>query len=72
MQNSPNPFNPETQVRFGVPRDMDVTLTIYDSAVRLKPPALDREHEGRVPSFTMVCFPICLASATRLRRRAIA
>lgn len=29
-QNYPNPFNPATRISFGLPRDMDVTLTVYN------------------------------------------
>ena len=30
MQNSPNPFNPSTSIKFYVPETMDVTIKIYD------------------------------------------
>ena len=30
MPNSPNPFNPETTVHFGLPKDSDVALTVYN------------------------------------------
>ena len=29
-QNYPNPFNPATRISFGLPRDMSVTLTVYN------------------------------------------
>ncbi len=30
MQNSPNPFNPSTSIKYYVPQAVDVTITIYD------------------------------------------
>ena len=30
LQNSPNPFNPTTSIKYYVPQAMDVTITIYD------------------------------------------
>jgi len=30
MQNTPNPFNPSTSIRFSIPSSSDVTLKIYD------------------------------------------
>ena len=30
FQNHPNPFNPETNIRFSLPLQQDVSLTIYD------------------------------------------
>jgi hypothetical protein len=29
-QNSPNPFNPVTQIAFTLPAEMEVTLSVYD------------------------------------------
>ncbi len=34
-QNFPNPFNPVTQIRFSIPEENDVTLTIYDILGRM-------------------------------------
>jgi len=33
-QNHPNPFNPETEIRFGLPSAAQVTLRIYDASGR--------------------------------------
>jgi hypothetical protein len=30
MQNSPNPFNPSTAIKYYIPQAVDVTITIYD------------------------------------------
>ena len=30
MQNSPNPFNPSTAIKFFIPDNSDVTIKIYD------------------------------------------
>jgi hypothetical protein len=32
---TPNPFNPMTEIRYDLPRDVDVTLRIYDLSGRL-------------------------------------
>ncbi len=34
-RNSPNPFNPTTTIRFGLPRDGDVAIAVYDVSGRL-------------------------------------
>ena len=33
-QNQPNPFNPGTEIRYHLPREAVVTLTIFDAAGR--------------------------------------
>ena len=35
LQNAPNPFNPVTQIRFGLPEAQSVSLRIYDASGRL-------------------------------------
>ena len=30
LQNYPNPFNPVTNIKFGIPKDVQVSLKIYD------------------------------------------
>lgn len=35
QQNYPNPFSPRTDIRFGLPRQMQINLSIYDVAGRL-------------------------------------
>jgi len=42
-QNFPNPFNPETQIEFGIPEISHVTLTIYDLSGREVQTLIDRE-----------------------------
>jgi hypothetical protein len=34
LQNTPNPFNPTTTIRFALPEESDVTLAVYDIAGR--------------------------------------
>lgn len=34
-QNSPNPFNPQTRIRFHVSQETDVTLKVYSASGRL-------------------------------------
>jgi hypothetical protein len=41
-QNSPNPFNPVTTLRFGLPQPAQVTLKVYDGAGRLCATLLER------------------------------
>ena len=40
-QNSPNPFNPVTTIRFTLPESRDVRLTVFDAAGRLVTTLLD-------------------------------
>jgi flagellar hook assembly protein FlgD len=43
-QNSPNPFNPETMIRFELPRAMRVTVTVFDVNGRLVKQLLDEQR----------------------------
>ncbi len=43
-QNHPNPFNPETQIKFELPLASQVSLRIYDIRGRLVRVLLDREE----------------------------
>jgi hypothetical protein len=43
-QNFPNPFNPVTTFRFGVPRTARVTVTVYDVAGRVVRELADDEY----------------------------
>ena len=44
--NYPNPFNPETQIRFSLPGVMSVRITIYDRLGR----EIKRLHDGTLPA----------------------
>jgi hypothetical protein len=35
MQNTPNPFNPRTEIKFDLPRDENVNISVYDVKGRL-------------------------------------
>jgi hypothetical protein len=45
-QNVPNPFNPSTTVRFGLPVPSEVSLRIYDTAGRLVRSLVEGHHEA--------------------------
>ena len=45
-QNYPNPFNPETTISYELPRESDVTLTIYDITGRLVETLVDQKQNG--------------------------
>lgn len=34
LKNYPNPFNPETKIKFGLPKSGNVRLTVYDVSGR--------------------------------------
>jgi hypothetical protein len=43
-QNYPNPFNPTTNIRFELPRDKAVSLTIFDVSGRVVKRIVDNQH----------------------------
>jgi len=45
-QNYPNPFNPETTISYELPRESDVTLTIYDITGRLLETLVDQKQNS--------------------------
>jgi hypothetical protein len=45
-QNSPNPFNPETMIRFELPKAMRVTVTVFDVNGRLVKQLLDEQRSA--------------------------
>jgi hypothetical protein len=45
-QNYPNPFNPVTTISYELPKDSDVTLTIYDITGRLIETLVDQKQNG--------------------------
>lgn len=44
-QNFPNPFNPETQIRFSIPKASHVTLTVYSALGQKVADLLDKEFK---------------------------
>jgi flagellar hook assembly protein FlgD len=46
-QNTPNPFNPTTTIRFGLKEPARVQLTIYDAAGRLVRQLIDDSRPAR-------------------------
>jgi hypothetical protein len=44
LPNQPNPFNPETAIRFGLPAAGTISLRVYDASGRLVRTLADREH----------------------------
>ena len=43
LPNLPNPFNPKTSIRFGLPREEQVTLRVYDASGRLVRSLIEKE-----------------------------
>ena len=46
LQNTPNPFNPTTEIRFGLPEAQQVSLRIYNSNGRLVKTLLEKQDLG--------------------------
>jgi hypothetical protein len=51
-QNYPNPFNPSTTIRYDIPQDVHVTISIYDVTGRLVERLVDSRHAPGVYSKT--------------------
>ena len=49
-QNHPNPFNPETSIRFSLPIQQDVSLAIYDICLLYTSPSPRDRTRSRMPS----------------------
>ncbi|MCD4692776.1 MAG: T9SS type A sorting domain-containing protein [Calditrichales bacterium] len=45
MQNFPNPFNPETHIKFSIPKSSHVTLTVYNALGQKVADLLDKEFK---------------------------
>jgi hypothetical protein len=52
LPNQPNPFNPETTIRFVVPEKTKVTLTVHDVTGRMVATLLDEETEPGMRALT--------------------
>jgi len=52
LPNTPNPFNPETTIRFVVPEKMRVTISVHDVAGRVVATLVDDVREPGVNSIT--------------------
>jgi hypothetical protein len=52
LPNQPNPFNPETTIRFVVPEKMRVTLSVHDVAGRVVAMLVDEVREPGMQSIT--------------------
>ena len=83
-QNSPNPFNPRTMIRFELPEPMHVRLTIFDVHGRLVKQLLDERREAGVSTMdwdgtdsharnvaTGVYFYVLDAGGSRLQRKMV-
>lgn len=45
-QNFPNPFNPTTKLRYGLPKDSDVRIIIYDINGRIVKSLVDNSQQA--------------------------